>query len=167
MGSATTNLIEVTADFVRLWDGAALQHKDVRELFVHKASVVAPELVELQVGQETDTELVYPAPTNEQVPGLRGLLEYIDARGTGGVVNKHYNLKRKHFHLQECSVQQVQQQVTRHTHKHEQLCVVEQHSYQKIVKKTTLTILDVFAPVMLVRQTRNILVTRPTYIFTS
>ena len=84
---ATTNLSEIKADFVRLWDGAALQHTDVRELFVHKSSVVAPELVQIQVGQETDTELIYPVPTNEQVPGLRGLLEYIDARGTGGVVN--------------------------------------------------------------------------------
>jgi hypothetical protein len=187
MESATTNLSEVTADFVRLWDGAALQHKDVRELFLHKQSVVAPESVELQVGQETDTELVYPAPTNEQVPGLRGLLEYIDARGTGGVVNKHVSLKRKHFTLNEGSVHQVQQQVTRATHKHEQLCVVEHHtqqkhsshhhthkhqlnteshhSYQKIVKKTNLIILEVFAPVMLVRQIRNTRVTRPTYIF--
>mgnify|MGYP002809663163 CR=1 FL=1 len=119
MESATTNLSEVTADFVKLWDGAALQHKDVRELFVNKASVVAPELVELQVGQETDTELVYPAPTNEQVPGSRGLLEYIDARGTGGVVNKHYNLKRKHFTLQAGPAQQVQQHRTLHTHRHE------------------------------------------------
>jgi hypothetical protein len=189
MESATTNLSEITADFVRLWDGEALQHKDVRELFVHKSSVVSPELVELQVGQEVDMELVYPAATDEQVPGLKGLLEYIDARGTGGVVNKHYNLKRKHFHLQEGPVQQVQQHREQHTHKHEQLCVVEQHtqqkhtshhhthkhqlhteshhSYQKIVKKTSLTILEVFAPVMLVRQVRNIRVTRPTYIFAS
>jgi hypothetical protein len=109
MESATTNLSEITADFVRLWDGGALRHKDVRELFVHTASVVAPELVELQVGQEIDTELVYPAPTNEQVPGLKGLLEYIDARETGGVVNNNYSIKRKHFTLQEGPLQQVQQ----------------------------------------------------------
>ena len=189
MESATTNLSEVTADFVRLWDSSALQHKDVRELFVHRSSVVSPDLVEIQVGQETDTELVYPAPTDEQVPGLKGLLEYIDARGAGGVVNKHVSLKRKHFHLQEGPVQQVQQQVTRHTHKHEHLCVVEQHtqqkhsshhhthkhqlnseshhSYQKIVKRTNLILLEVFAPVLLVRQTRNVRVTRPIYIFAS
>jgi hypothetical protein len=189
MESATTNLSEVTADFVRLWDSSALQHKDVRELFVHKSSVVSPDLVELQVGQETDTELIYPAPTNEQVPGLKGLLEYIDARGTGGVVNRHVSLKRKHFHLQEGPVQQVQQHREHHTHKHEQLCVVEQHthlkrssqhhthrhqlnteshhSYQKIGKKTNLTILEVFAPVMLVKQVRNLRVTRPIYIFAS
>ena len=81
MESATTNLSEITADFVRLWDSSALQHKDVRELFVHKSSVVAPELVELQVGQEIDAELIYPAPTNEQVPGLKGLLSNTSTLG--------------------------------------------------------------------------------------
>ena len=79
MESPTTNLSEITCDFVRLWDGAALAHREVRELFVHQASVVSPEAVEVQVGQETDVELLYPAPTDEQVLGLRGLLAYIDA----------------------------------------------------------------------------------------
>jgi hypothetical protein len=139
----------------------------VRELFVHKQSVVAPDLVELQVGQEIDTELIYPAPTNEQVPGLKGLLEYIDARGMGGVVNKHYNMKRKHFTLQEGPLQQVQQHRVQHTHKHEQLHSESHHSYQKIVKKTSLVLLEVFAPVMLVKQVRNLRVTRPIYIYVS
>jgi hypothetical protein len=165
MESATTNLSEVTADFVRLWDGAALQHKDVRELFLHKKSVVAPQSIEIEVGQETDTELLYPEPTNEQVPGLKGLLEYIDARGMGSVMNKHYNLKRKHFTIQEGSTQQVQQH--RHTRKHEEIHSESHHSYQKLVKKTSLVLLDVFAPVMLVRQTRNVKVIRPIYIFAS
>ncbi len=73
MESATTNLSEITCDFVRLWDGAALAHRDVRELFLHQASVVSPEAVEVQVGQETDVKLYYPEPTDEQVPGLKGL----------------------------------------------------------------------------------------------
>ncbi len=166
MESATTNLSEITADFVRLWDGEALQHKDVRELFVHTASVVTPEMVELQVGQEIDTELVYPTPTNEQVPGLKGLLEYIDARETGGVVNKRYSTKRKHFMLQEGPLQQVQQH-RQHTHKHEHRSLESYHSYQKIVKKTSLVLLEVFAPVLVVKQTRNTKVTRPIYIFAS
>jgi hypothetical protein len=197
MESATTNLSEITADFVRLWDGANLRHKDVRELFVLQASVVAPESVELQVGQETDTELVYPAPTNEQVPGLKGLLEYIDARGTGGVINKHYSTMRKHFTLQEGPLQQVQQhrhhthqhystkrkhftlqegplqqvqQHRHHTHRHEHRSIESYHSYQKyqkIVRRTSLVLLEVFAPVMVVKQVRNTKVTRPIYIFAS
>ncbi len=65
MESATTNLSELNGDFVRLWDPAALRHRDVRELFVAQASVVAPEAVEVQIGDEVDTELVYPAPTDE------------------------------------------------------------------------------------------------------
>ncbi len=163
--SATTNLSQVTADFVSLWDGEALAHREVRELFVSKGSVVAPDLVEVSVGQETDTELVYPAPTDEQVPGLKGLLAYIDARGTGGVIQKTYNLKRKHFTLNEGPVQQVQHHKERHTHRHETMCVVDQHTYQKVFKKTSTVLLEVFAPVMLVRQVRNMRVTRPTYIF--
>ena len=166
MESATTNLSEITCDFVRLWDGEALQHKDVRELFVHMTSVVTPDLLELQVGQEIDTELVYPTPTNEQVPGLKGLLEYIDARETGGVVNKNYHIKRKHFTLQEGTLQQVQQHRT-HTHRHEHWSLESYNSYQKIVKKTSLVLLEVFAPVMVVKQTRNTRVTRPIYIFAS
>jgi hypothetical protein len=189
MESPSTNLSEITCDFVRLWDGGALAHRDVRELFVHQASVVSPEAVEVQVGPETDVELLYPSPTDEQVPSLKGLLAYIDARGTGGVVNKTYNMKRKHYTLNEGPVQQVQNHKALHTHRHEQLFTSDQHThlkqvshlhthrhqltreshhtYQKVVHKKTLVNLEVYAPVFLVRQTRNLRVTRPIYIFAS
>ena len=118
MESATTNLSELTCDFVRLWDKEALQHRDVKELFVAQASVVAPVAVEVQIGDEVDTELVYQAPTDEQVPSLKGLLAYIDTRGTGGTVNRFYTTHRRHFTLQEGAVQLVKREVTvnRHTH---------------------------------------------------
>ena len=112
MESATTNLSELTCDFVRLWDKEVFQHRDVKELFVAQASVVAPEAVEVQIGDEVDTELVYPAPTDEQVPSLKGLLAYIDGRETGGTVNKYYTTRRRHFTLQEGPVQQVKREVT-------------------------------------------------------
>ncbi len=131
MESATTNLSELTCDFVRLWEGEKLQHTDVRELFVHQANVVAPVAVEVQIGQEIDTELVYPAPTDEQVPSLKGLLEYIDARGTGGDVKKYYTNNRKHFSLQEGPMQTVQQKKTVKQHKHEQLHTTEHHTTLK------------------------------------
>ena len=166
MESATTNLSEVTADFVRLWDGAALAHREVREIFLNKQAVVAPQAVEVQVGQEVDTELLYPEPTDEQVPSLKGLLQYIDTRG-GGAINKTYHMKRQHFTLNEGPVQQVQQYKTHHTHRHEQLCTIDHHSYRKTVKRTSLVLLEVFAPVMLVKQIRNVRVTRPIYIFAS
>ncbi len=164
MESATTNLSEVTCDFVKLWDGGA--HREVRELFLNKQAVTAPQVVEVQVGQEVDTELLYPEPSNEQVPALKGLLQYIDSRG-GGVINKTYHMKRQHFTLNEGPVQQVQQHKTHHTHRHEQLCTIDHHSYRKTVKRTSLVLLEVFAPVMLVKQIRNVRVTRPIYIFAS
>ncbi len=142
MESATTNLSEVTADFVKLWDGEVLAHRDVRELFVQQASVISPQAVEVQVGQEIDTELIYPAPTNEQVPGLKGLPDYIDAR-EGGVVNKHYSLKRKHYTLNEGPVQQVQSHKALHTHKHEHLYRESHHSYQKVVNRTNRITLEI------------------------
>jgi hypothetical protein len=190
MESATTNLSEVTADFVRLWDGGA--HREVREMFVNRQSVVAPETVEVQVGQEIDTELVYPTPTDDQLPSLKGLLAYIDGRGTGGVVNKTYTTKRRHYTLNEGAVQQVQQHKTQHTrkhytlnegavqqvkqhktlhtHRHAELHTADHHSYQKTiktVKRTNLNVLEVYSPVLLVKQIRNVKVTRPVYIFVS
>ncbi len=131
MDSATTNLSEITCDFVRLWDAEALQHRDVRELFVHQVSVVSPEAVEVQVGQEIDTELVYPAPTYQQVPSLKGLLEYIEARGTGSVTNKFITNRRKHYTLQEGTMQQVRHELTVQAHRHEHLFVNELHTTLK------------------------------------
>ena len=131
MESATTNLSELTCDFVRLWDKEAFQHRDVKELFVAQASVVAPEAVEVQIGDEVDTELVYPAPTDEQVPSLKGLLAYIDARETGGTINKFYRTTRRHLTLQEGPVQQVQRRVTVNRHMHEQLVVADSHTTLK------------------------------------
>ena len=187
MESATTNLSELNGDFVRLWDPAALRHRDVRELFVAQASVVAPESVEVQIGDEVDTELVYPAPTDEQVPSLKGLLAYIDARETGGTVNKYYRTSRRHFTLQEGPMKQVKREVTVNRHKHEQLFIAdlhttvknqshqhthkhlvttsEHHSFQKRVRRVNRITLDVFAPVLVVKRTTNIRITRPTYIF--
>jgi hypothetical protein len=165
MESATTNLSELTCDFVRLWDGQALQHRDVRELFVHQASVISPVAVEVQVGQEVDTELVYPAPTDEQVPSLKGLLAYIDARETGGgTVKKYYTTNRKHFSLQEGAVQQVRQHKTVHTHRTDQLNITEHHTTLKKTHRTQRIFLDVYAPVLLVRRVTNVRITRPIYI---
>ena len=189
MDSATTNLSELTCDFVRLWDAGALQHRDVRELFVHQANVVSPEAVEVQAGQEVDTELVYHAPTDEQVPSLKGLLEYIDARGTGGVVNKFVTNRRKHYTIQEGAVQQVRRELTvqarmhdqlfvnelhttvkreshMHTHK-PQLSKSEHHTHRKQVRCIYRISLEIFSPVQVVKKITNVRTTRPIYIFAS
>ena len=189
MDFATSNLSEITCDFVRLWEAEALQHKDVRELFVHQASVVSPEAVGVQVGQEIDTELVYPAPTYEQVPSLKGLLEYIDARETGGTVNKYITNRRKHLTIQEGAVQQVRRELTVQAHRHEQLfvnelhttlkreshlhthklqlCTSEHHTHRKQVRRVNKISLEIFSPVQVVKKVTNVRVTRPIFIFTS
>jgi hypothetical protein len=189
MESATTNLSEVTCDFVRLWDAEALRHTDVREIFVKQASVVSPEAVEVLIGEEVDTELVYRAPTDEQVPGLKGLLEYIDARGTGGVVNKFVTNRRKHYTIQEGAVQQVRRELTVQAHRHEhlfvnelhttlkreshqhthrpQLSTSEHHTYRKQVRRVNRISLEVFSPVQVLKRTTNVRITRPIYIFAS
>jgi hypothetical protein len=189
MESATTNLSEVTCDFVRLWDADALKHTDVRELFVNQASVVSPVAIGVLIGQETDTELVYPAPTDEQVPSLKGLLDYIDARGTGGTVNKYITNRRKHFTIQEGAVQHVRRELTVQAHRHEQLVVNElhttlkreshmhthrhqvsaneHHTYRKQVRRVNRISLEIFSPVQVLKRTTNIRVTRPIYIFAS
>jgi hypothetical protein len=167
MESATTNLCELTCDFVRLWDGEELRHRDVRELFVHQASVVAPVAVEVQVGQEVDTELVYQAPTDEQVPSLKGLLAYIDARETGGTVQKYYTTNRKHFSLQEGAVQQVRQKKTVNQHRQQLYTTEHQYTYLKKKSHVQRIFLDVFAPVQIVKRVTNVRVTRPIFIFAS
>ena len=75
---AATSLSEIAADFVRLWNQNKSQHEEVREMFVHQDAVVEPQEVHAQIGDEVDVDLQYPNPTNEQVPGLKGLLEYVD-----------------------------------------------------------------------------------------
>ena len=93
--SATTNLSEIAADFVSLWNPAALRHEEIRGIFVPQSAVVAPTEVQIPVGDEVDTALVYPEPTNSQVPGLKGLLEYLQQiEGAGGTTHRHCNITR-------------------------------------------------------------------------
>ena len=91
-----TNLAEVAADRVTLWSAERLAHTDIRELFVASEQVTRPARVAVQVGEETDQILVYDQPSNEQVPALADLLEYIEQErlGAGTTVNKFYTVNR-------------------------------------------------------------------------
>ena len=55
--SATTNLSEVNADYLRLWQPAARTHADVRDIFVDKSAITEPVVVETPIGGtgEVDT----------------------------------------------------------------------------------------------------------------
>ena len=133
--SATTNLSEVAADFVSLWNPAALRHEEVRDLFVPKSAVAQPTEIQIPVGDEVDTTLVYPEPTNEQVPGLKGLLEYLEQiEGPGGTVHKHYNISRKGFALNAGDTHFVNKQQLFRIARQQQL---HEHSSYLLHKSTT------------------------------
>jgi hypothetical protein len=105
---ATTNLDEVTCDFINLWDSSESRHREVRELFVAKASVLPALEEEVPMpGGETETALYYPEDaTDEQVPGLRSLVRYIDLKAADtGTINKYFTLHRKYHTIVDGSLQ--------------------------------------------------------------
>ena len=94
--SPTTNLSEVDADYLRLWQPAARTHVDVRELFVAKSQIVEPTETHVPVGNdEVQAVLEYPSPSNEQVPDLKGLLDYMEQRNPASTINKFYTIHRR------------------------------------------------------------------------
>ena len=102
--SATSNLSEVHADFVRLFNTSARRHEDIRDMFVQQSEVAVPETVEIPVGDEIDTALQYTNPNNNQVPALQGLLSYLDQQYPPQPVNKYYTTHRKHTHIDKKAI---------------------------------------------------------------
>ena len=145
--SPTTNLSELNADYLRLWQPAVRNHVDVRELFVAKNQIAEPTETQVPVGNgEVETTLVYEDPSNEQVPGLRGLLDYLEQQRPASTVNKYYTIHRRQ-----------KTEVLGDTH--------------VLVRKTTKQIRNVrvnvetFAPTLLQRTKITQKITRPVYIF--
>jgi hypothetical protein len=93
---ATTNLLDVAADRLSIWNSSNNSHEDVREVFVNNSRITTPARILQQVGDETDVILVYNEPSNAQVPALSDLISYIEQEklGAGATVNKHYNITR-------------------------------------------------------------------------
>ena len=146
--SATTNLSEVNADYLRLWQPAARNHEDTREIFVDKAAVTETTVVETPIGGtgEVDSSLEYPGATNDQVPALRGLLDYVAEQYPPAPVNKYFTVNRKQ-----------QAQFLGDTW-------VLQRTTQKQVKNLRVSV-EQYAPVLIQRQVRNVQVVRPIYVF--
>ena len=92
--NATTNLSEINADFARLWQPAKVNHEDIRNTFVDQNQVTEPVIVQTTIGDEIETTLVYDAPTNQQIPALKGLLDYI-SQNPNGTINKYFTVHRK------------------------------------------------------------------------
>ena len=146
--SATTNLSEVNADYLRLWQPAARNHEDIREIFVDKAAVTEPTVVETPIGGtgEVDTSLEYPGATNDQVPALRGLLDYVAEQYPPAPVNKYFTINRKQ-----------QPQFLGDTW-------VLQRKVSQSVRNLRVSV-EQFAPVLIQRQVRNVKIVRPIYVF--
>ena len=146
--SATTNLSEVKADYLRPWQPAARNHEDIREIFVDKAAIIEPTVVETPIGGtgEVDTSLEYPGATNDQVPALRGLLDYVAEQYPPAPVNKYFTINRKQ-----------QAQFLGDTW-------VLQRKVVQNVRRLRVSV-EQYAPVLIQRQVRNVKVVRPIYIF--
>ena len=77
MEQAATNLSEIAADSVSLWDVKSRRWADVREVFVGKGQITSPVTVSIPVADEVETFLAYTSATSNQVPALDGMLAYI------------------------------------------------------------------------------------------
>ena len=71
---SATNLSEVAADSVSLWNAGSKRWVEVRDIFVEKAQITSPVEVSVPVMEEIDTFLAYPVsythltlPTNREV----------------------------------------------------------------------------------------------------
>ena len=62
MAEATTNLSDVAADRISIWNNEERAQQDIRTIFVNQDRVKAPARVEQQVGDEVDVVLVFEAP---------------------------------------------------------------------------------------------------------
>ena len=74
MEQAATNLSEIAADSVSLWDAKSRRWADVCEVFVAKGQITSPVTVSIPVPDEVETFLAYPNATSRQVPEMEGIL---------------------------------------------------------------------------------------------
>ena len=94
-----TNLSEVAADTVSLWNAASKRWVEVLDIFVENAQITSPVKVSVPVMDEIDTFLAYPNANSKQVPALDGILAYIAQQklGGAGVTNKYFSVRRKNY----------------------------------------------------------------------
>ena len=97
MAEATTNLTDVAADRVQIWNGAKGQHENIRDIFLNVSNVISPTRFEQQVGDELDVILTYPEVAEASVPSLEGIVAYIEQEklGTGATLITFYNITRQ------------------------------------------------------------------------
>jgi hypothetical protein len=96
MAEATTNLQDVAADRLSIFNQEKRRHEDVRDVFLNVSKITEATSFEQRVGDEVDIILTYPHPRPGDVPDLAGIVAYIEQEklGAGSVNNKYYNINR-------------------------------------------------------------------------
>ncbi len=78
MADATTNLQDVAADRLSIFNPDTRRHDDVRDIFLNVSKITEVTSFAQQVGDEVDIILTYPNPQAEEVPSLAGIVAYIE-----------------------------------------------------------------------------------------
>ena len=104
MEQAATNLSEIVADYVRIFDASSRRWTDVRVVFVTKGQITSPVTVSIPVADEVETFLTYPNANSRHVPALDGILAYIAQQRLGGapsVTNRYVTVHRNNYSVFE------------------------------------------------------------------
>ena len=147
MEQAATNLNEIAADSVSLWDAKSRRWVDVHKVFVASGQITSPVTMSIPVADEVETFLAYPNATSTQVPELEGILAYIAQQklGAGNVTDRYVTVRRKNFFTIEGDTHVTQKAVT-----------------LQVVKRPMF--MDIFAPTFVTKQIIKQQVVRPTII---
>ena len=147
MEQAATNLTEITADSVSIWDASSKRWAEVRDVFVTKGQITSHVTVSIPVADEVETFLAYQNATSNQVPALDGMLAYIAQQklGVGSVNNRYVTVKRKNFFTTEGDTHVTQKAIT-----------------LQVVKRPVF--MDIFAPTFVMNKIIKQKVVRPTII---
>ncbi len=96
MAEPATNLQDVAADRLSIFNPDKRRHEDVREIFLNVSKITEATSFTQQVGDEVDVILTYPNPLPDEVLSLSGIVAYIEQEklGAGSVNNKYYNVTR-------------------------------------------------------------------------
>ena len=97
----STNLSDLTADRVRLWNPEERRHESTDDRYLARRNVRQTKTVEIPIGQgEVEERIVFEDPQSDlDVPGLNSLLAYLDSLslGGGGEVHKHISNYRRYL----------------------------------------------------------------------
>lgn len=164
-----TNLSEVNADFVRLFDRTEKKHRDIKDIFVDKQAITEASIVDIPIGpDEVETQLEYIDPTNDQVPALASLLEYIQQVYPSAPIHKYFNINRRHLTIRDGDVHLNKTTRVARIARRSTVQRDDHHVYLKTVKQQNRhqhVTIDVFSPHYYQKYVKHVKVVRPIVIF--